>query len=163
VTTDIEIRHPLETDAAPLWQLIGEMGGLERNTCYAYVLLCTHFAAGSLVAVQDGQLVGCVLGYLPPSQPDAMFVWQIGVRAEARGHGLATKLLDRFSGLPTYEECRFLETTVATTNQASRALFRGFARRCGVPCEEGPGFPAVLFLPESHEDEDLFRIGPLRS
>jgi L-2,4-diaminobutyric acid acetyltransferase len=127
------------------------------------VLLCTHFAAGSLVAVRDGELVGCVLGYRPPTRPDAMFVWQIGVHADARGCGLATELLARFSELPIYRECRFLEATVGTSNQASRALFRGFARERDAPCEEGPGFPAALFAAKSHEDEDLFRIGPLRS
>ena len=160
---DFELRHPTERDAATLWRLLGELDGLERNTCYAYVLLCSHFASGSLVAVREGRILGFVLGYRPPSRPDAMFVWQIGVHGDARGHGLATQLLERFTELPLYRECSFLEATVGTTNAASRALFRGFARKRGVPCAEGPGFPAALFAPESHEDEDLFRIGPLWS
>lgn len=163
MTADFTLRHPTARDAAPLWRLIGELDGLERNTCYAYALLCSHFAAGSLLAVRDDRLAGFVLGYQPPSQPDAMFVWQIGVHADARGHGLASRLLERFTELPIYRDCSFLEATVGTTNEASRALFRGFARKRGVPCEEGPGFPAALFAPEPHEDEDRFRIGPLRS
>ncbi len=163
MTDDIAIRHPTVDDGAALWHLIGELDGLERNTCYAYLLLCSHFAGSSLVAERNGALVGCVLGYRPPSQPDAAFVWQIGVHSDARGTGLGTRLLSEFMNLPAHRECQFLEATVGTTNQASRALFRGFARKRGVPCEEGPGYPAALFAPASHEDEDRFRIGPLRS
>lgn len=159
--SEITLRPPTELDAAPLWNLIAEVGGLERNTCYAYLLLCTHFASSSLVATRDTRLVGFVLGYRPPSHPDSMFVWQVGVHPDARGHGLATRLLEAFAELPAHRECRFLEATVGTSNEGSRALFRGFAHRRGLPCEEGPGFGAALFASANHEDEDLFRIGPL--
>ena len=90
-----------------------------------------------------------------------MFVWQVGVHPKLRGHGLAGALLSRFSELPEYRECRFLEATVGSDNQASQALFKGFARQRGLACAISTGYPAHLF-PEPHENEDLYRIGPLR-
>jgi L-2,4-diaminobutyric acid acetyltransferase len=102
-----------------------------------------------------------VLGYQRPDRPEAMFVWQIGIHPKMRGQGLASALLLRFSNLPAYRECRYLEATVGTSNQASRALFQRFARTRQAGCEIGEGFPKELF-PEGHEAEDLFRIGPLK-
>jgi L-2,4-diaminobutyric acid acetyltransferase len=158
---DIQFRTPEARDASPIHTLVGRLDGLEQNTCYAYALLCSHFAATSVVAERHGTIVGFNLGYLPPSRPDAIFVWQIGVAPEARGIGLGTKLLNAMVALPAAADTRYLEATVATGNNASKALFTGFARKRGVACEIGPGYPAELFLPEIHESEDLFRIGPL--
>lgn len=159
---ELEFRHPGPHDAMPIWHLIGEISGLERNTCYAYLLLCSHFAEGSLVATHEGKPIGFVLGYGPPKDPDTMFVWQIGVHQNMRGQGLAGALLSRFAELHQYRECNFLEATVGSRNEASQALFQSFARRRGVSSSQCAGFPAYLF-PDAHEDEDLYRIGPLRS
>ena len=166
MSDDIGFRNPTAGDAAEIYRLIGEIGTLERNTCYAYVLLCSHFAPGAVVAEHRGRIVGFVLGYRPPTRPDAAFVWQVGVHPDMRGRGLATELLSRFFAMPHYDECRYLEATVGTTNAASRALFSRFAEKRGVACEIGPGYPGDLFASatpgHSHEDEDLFRIGPLK-
>lgn len=158
------IRQPTARDGAAVHRLIAEVGDLEQNTCYAYLLLCSHFASTSLVAEDGGRLLGCVLGYRPPSSPDAMFVWQVGVHPDARGRGLGTSLLTSFVAQPAFEGARFLEATVGTSNTASRALFERFAARLEVPCSISTGYPAALFGEgASHEDEDLFRIGPIRS
>lgn len=165
MSSELRYRNPTAADGAAVYELIGEIGTLERNSCYAYLLLCSHFAPGAVVAEVGERLVGFVLGYRPPSRPDACFVWQVGVHPDMRGRGLATELLSRFVALPAYRECRYLEATVGASNQASRALFSRFANKRGVPCEIGPGFPGALFAPDNHglahEDEDLFRIGPL--
>jgi L-2,4-diaminobutyric acid acetyltransferase len=158
---EITFRNPTASDGAAIYDLIAEIGGLERNTCYAYLLLCSHFASGGVVAESGGRLVGFVLGYRPPSRPDAMFVWQVGVHPDMRGRGLATRLLGEFIGLDAYRECSYLEATVGTGNAASRALFSRFAAKRDLPCEIGPGYPSALFASPHHEDEDLFRIGPV--
>lgn len=162
---DITFRCPTVEDGAAIFELIAEIGGLERNTCYAYLLLTSHFARHAVLAEHGGRPVGFVVGYRPPDHLEAMFVWQVGVHPDMRGRGLATRLLEEFAGLDAHRDCRYLEATVGTSNLASRTLFSRFAERRGVPCEIGPGYPSSLFASADpdhvHEDEDLFRIGPL--
>ncbi len=160
---ELRLRRPTVSDGAAIWALVRESGVLEPNTCYAYLLLCTHFAETCLVAERGGRLLGFVLGYRPPTRPEAVFVWQVGVRADCRGEGLGKRLLGRLVELPGCADATFLEATVAPSNEASNRLFLGFARELGVPCELERGFESADFGPLEHEAEPLYRIGPLRS
>ncbi len=155
------LRRPTERDAAPVWRLLERTGGLERNSCYAYLLLCSDFADTCLVAEREGELVGFVLGYRPPARRDELFVWQIGVAPEARGEGLGTRLLAAVLQQPGCKDVRYLTATVSPDNEASRRTFAALARQRGVACEVGPRFGGALF-PEPHPDEEQVRIGPLQ-
>lgn len=152
-------------DGHRVWQLVERLGGLEPNTCYAYLLLTTHFGQTCVVAereTDDGtQLLGFVMAYRPPPHLDALFVWQVGVTAEARGLGLGKRLLRAALALPACADVRWLEATVGTSNTASQRLFSSVARDLGVGCAQAEGFIGSDFGPLHHEDETLFRIGPL--
>jgi L-2,4-diaminobutyric acid acetyltransferase len=141
--------------------VVRRSGTLDVNSPYAYLLLTSHFADTSVVAERAGDVVGFVAAYRPPSRPQSLFVWQVAVDAAARGHGLGTRLLDGALATEAAAECRYLEATVTPSNVSSWALFRGVARRHGVPCREETGFVAALFPDGGHEDEILVRIGPL--
>jgi len=143
-------------------RLVDETGGLELNTGYAYVLLCDHFAATTIVAESDGQLVGFVAAYVPPSRHDTVFVWQVGVHPDARGQGIASSLLDALIGCDACRSVQALEATVSPSNAASRRLFESFAERHGAPFAWSDGYPATHFA-GTHEPENLIRIGPVSS
>jgi L-2,4-diaminobutyric acid acetyltransferase len=157
----MNLRPPTERDAARVWRLLERTGGLERNSAYAYLLLCSDFAETCLVAERDGELVGFVLGYRPPARRDEMFVWQIGVAPEARGTGLGTRLLAAVLEQPACKDVRYLTATVSPDNEASRRTFAALARTRGAAFEVAPRFGAELF-PEAHPDEEQVRIGPLQ-
>lgn len=157
----MNLRCPTERDGSRVWRLLARTGGLERNTCYAYVLLFSDFGDTCLLAEQDGELLGFVLAYRPPSRRDELFVWQIGVDPAARGRGLGTKLLDAVLEQPGCAGVNYLTATVSPDNEASRRMFAAVARRRGVAFAINPRFGAALFA-EPHLDEDQVRIGPLR-
>ncbi|MDQ3032424.1 MAG: diaminobutyrate acetyltransferase [Myxococcota bacterium] len=156
----IEIRAARPEDGAAIHALVERCGTLELNTPYAYVLLADHFAGTSIVATSGDALVGTVVGYRPPTHPDAVFVWQVGVDPSMRGRRLGVALLDAFTRTPEARSARFLEATVSPSNTASRALFAAFARGRGAELAIEPGYAASLF-PAGHEPEQLLRIGPL--
>lgn len=159
----MRIRHPEPADGRALWRLVDEAGTLEVNTPYAYVLLATHFADTCLLAEDDGdgraKVLGAVVAYRPPTHPEAVFVWQVGVAPRARGRGLASRLLIELLERTAPDGVTHLEATVTPGNAPSRALFEGIADRLDVPCRVEPFLGTELF-PGDHEPEDLYRIGP---
>lgn len=160
---DVAVRPPSAADAAAIWQLVGECRTLDRNSPYAYLLLCSDFSDTSVVATSGGGVVGFVGGYRPPRRPRTVFVWQIGVTPSARRTGLGAWMLEALLGRPGLADVRYLEATVTASNAASRRLFAGFARRRSAALSESEdgGFPSALFPQTDHEAEIRFRIGPL--
>jgi len=156
-------RHPAIPDGLVLWRLVGQVGTLDLNSTYAYLMVCRDFADTCIVAEQAGRIAGFVIGYRPPHRPDTVFVWQIGVAPEARGHGLGSLVLDHLLQSEACSTVRFLETNVTPSNRASRALFEGLARRLCAPIEELEGFESSLFADPSHEPERLLRLGPFEA
>ena len=158
----IQFRQARSTDGADLWRLVQATGALEANSAYFYLLFATDFADTCLVAEQDGQLVGTVIGYHPPTQPSTAFVWQIGLLPACQGQGLGLQLLQRWLALPANAGCNWVTATVADDNPASQALFRRLARELGTVCEIRPHFTTDLFPRDlDHPAEPLFRIGPI--
>lgn len=154
-----EFDHPRLSDGKRIWALIEEIGTLERNTPYAYVMCAHYFRSTSVVARGDGELRGFVVGFRPPQQPDTVFVWQVGVSPAARGKGLGRTVLDvLIEAQPP--DVRFMEATVAPDNTASEALFRSIGKLYGAECRITEGFGPELFPGSGHEGERRFRIGP---
>ncbi|HEX5314880.1 MAG TPA: diaminobutyrate acetyltransferase [Gammaproteobacteria bacterium] len=157
---DLRVRAPLAVDGKRIWSLVRSEGVLEDNSAYGYLLLCTHFAAHGLVAERSGELAGFVTAYRPPDDPEALFVWQIGVAANARGCGLGRTMLVDLIRRPANRDARYLSATVAPGNGPSNRLFAAFARVENVRLETREGYAAELF-PSAHEPEPMLRIGPL--
>jgi len=162
----VEMRHASVTDAAEIWRLVCDCDVLDKNSCYAYLLICRDFSATSLVAFTQRELLGFVAAYVPPSRPDVVFVWQIGTAPAARNKGVAKTLLRSLLRTPACRHVRFLEATVTPSNTASARLFRSIADELKVEFRCSPGFQSGDFgLVEDgaarHEPEDLVRIGPI--
>lgn len=159
---DVRMRTPTVSDAAGMWALL-TAAGLDRNSPYVYLLVCTDFASTSLVAEDADGLVGAVAAYRPPPRPQGVFVWQVGVAERARGQGLARRMLHEVLGLPANHDATELTATVTPDNEPSLKLFRGLARELGVDCQEHPRFRAEHFPVGAgdHEPEDELVIGPI--
>lgn len=155
----VRYRRPQLSDAASVHSLVSDCKPLDLNSPYAYLLLCTHFSETSAVAAADGKPLGFVGGYLKPSHPSVLFVWQIAVSREARGRGIGTRLLEDVLDRPTCRHVRYLEATITPSNEASWVLFRSLARARHARTSERPLFRTADFG-GNHEEEQLLRIGP---
>lgn len=160
--TAITLRQPCVEDGAAMCDLVQETAPLDPNSCYAYLLLCTHFADTCVVAENDGELVGFVSAYQPPTDPDALFVWQVAVKSTARGQGLAKTMIRSLLERDACQDVTFLEATVTPSNVASQTLFRSLAKAYRARCTETCWFPPDVLGSSEHEAEVLFRIGPLQ-
>lgn len=157
--TSFEFAHPTVADGAGIHSLASAVGTLDVNSSYAYLLWCRDFHQTSVVARADGEVVGFITGYLRPAEWDTLFIWQVAVDDDARGQGLATRMLE---WLCAAARAARIETTITADNEASIALFRGLARSHGAEVDD-----TVLFdrddFPDGHDPEYLYRIGPLRT
>ncbi|WP_083713421.1 diaminobutyrate acetyltransferase [Brachybacterium sp. P6-10-X1] len=156
-----EITSPTRHQGADMWRVARDSGTLDLNTSYAYLLMARDFAETSRVAVQDGAVVGFVLGYRRPLDPQCLFIWQIAVDSSMRGRRVAAQMLDAL--VSDLAEVRTLETTITADNAASQRLFASFAERHGAAHRIEPLFEEADFPDPGHGAELLHLIGELTS
>lgn len=159
-------RQPTVSDGRAVHDLISQCPPLDRNSLYCNLLQCTHFASTCVLAEaverngQGSAIAGFVAAYLHPEREDTVFVWQVAVAPDARGAGLARRMLLE---LLTRSECVHateLETTITPSNQPSWALFESVARDLGAAWSSVPLFDRDRHLDGAHESEMLVTIGP---
>lgn len=157
----LTLRSPGPHDAWAICQLVRQCPPLDTNSTYAYLLQTLHLADSCVVACHDQTLAGYLSAYVPPRQPDLVFVWQIAVAPAWRGQRLAQRMLDELLRRPAVRQCRWLETTITPSNAASLRLFSRLAEQLQTRLYPAQVLPAHLFGNEGHESEQAWRIGPL--
>lgn len=156
----ITLRKPTRDDGRAVHALVRACKPLDENSCYAYLLLCEHFADTCVVAEAGGELVGFVSAYIPPAKRETVFVWQVAVKASARGMGVGVRMLAELLHREGCARVKFLETTVSPSNAASARMFEKLTARLNTGCVREAFFGLECFSGD-HEEEVLFRIGPL--
>ncbi|MEO6822657.1 MAG: GNAT family N-acetyltransferase [Candidatus Nanopelagicales bacterium] len=82
-------------------------------------LFLEHFSGTSLVAEDDGELVGFLVGFLSQDRPDEAYVHFVGVRPDQRGAGVARMLYERFEQQVAALGASRLRCVTSTVNEAS--------------------------------------------
>ena len=158
----VTLRRPTDGDGFSLHQLVARCQPLDTNSVYCNLLQCADFA-DTAIAAEDaqGQLVGFISGYCPPSRPDTLFVWQVAVDASMRGQGLAVRMLLALTARVASERgVRYLETTISPDNGASQALFKKAFAKLEADYSTRTLFSRSEHFAGKHEDEVLYRAGP---
>lgn len=155
------LRKPQATDGYALNQLVKRCPPLDTNSVYCNLLQCTDFSDTSIAAENtEGELVGFISGYRPPSRPDTLFIWQVAVDSSMRGQGLAISMLMGLIQRTAKEGVCWLETTISPGNGASEALFAKAFRTLGVEAQTSVLFDSATHFDGQHDDEVLYRAGP---
>jgi L-2,4-diaminobutyric acid acetyltransferase len=158
--SDVVIRRPEPADGRLVHDLVGTCPPLDPNSLYANLLQCTHFAGTCAIADAGGRAVGWVGGYLLPSAPEVLFVWQVAVHAAARGRGLGVALVLDILRRPGCTRVRHAQATVTDDNTSSWRMFRALAAALDAPCDRAPLFERDRHFGGAHATEFLLRIGP---
>lgn len=156
----INFRPPILEDGMGVFQLIKNCPPLDTNSSYCNLLQCSHFAATSIAAERDHELVGFISGYLIPERPDTLFIWQVAVAEQARGLGLASKMLIQILNRPGCQHVQYLETSITEDNHASWSLFRKLAETLNTNCTPTDWMDKHKHFAGLHASEALVRIGP---
>jgi L-2,4-diaminobutyric acid acetyltransferase len=133
---------------------------LDDNSLYCNLLQASHFAGTCAVAEIESELVGWVSAYVPPDQPDTLFVWQVCVDEAAKGQGLARRLILDVLSRPACRHVTMLECTITADNEPSWALFRSLARHLGAQLQQAEHFARERHFAGQHDSEYAVRIGP---
>lgn len=157
------LRCPAPEDGVPVSQLVANCPPLDTNSIYCNLLQCSHFSETSIAADMDGTLVGFVSGYFVPQKPNTLFVWQVAVADEARGKGLASKMILGILNRPICKDVTHIETTITENNAASWSLFRGITEKLSTGLEVSEMFNKNKHFLGTHDTEKLVRIGPISS
>lgn len=155
----ILLRKPTKNDGTHVHHLIADCKPLDVNSLYCNILQCHHFSDTAILAELNGKTVGFISGYRLPDQPDTLFVWQVAVSPDARGTGLATRML---TSLITRhkDSVRFLHTSITESNAASWNTFRRVAEQLDAPLNSDVLFDRDQHLDGQHDTEFLVQIGP---
>ena len=163
-TLMITLRPPLPEDGARVHQLVEQCPPLDINSIYCNLLQCTHFARTSVAAMQKNEannnLLGFISAYLIPERNNTLFIWQVAVSEQARGHGLAGNMLKQILDRPQCAQVSYLETTITESNQASWALFKSLAKKLETRLEKSAMFDREKHFAGEHDSEFLARLGP---
>lgn len=157
---EIHIRIPQIKDGMGVNRLISSCPPLDTNSTYCNFLQCLHFADTCALAEKDGRIVGFVSGYRVPSNPEVLFIWQVAIAEEARGCGLALRLLKDILGRSELSDIRYLHTTISPDNKASWSVFERLAEQRKAPCESSLLLGRDEHFEGKHDDEMLLSIGP---
>ncbi len=159
----LEIRAPRGDEGSAVWQLIKNSGSLDENSVYCNLLQCTHFASTCAVALLDGKVVGWVSGYIPPEEPDVLFIWQVCVSPAARGRGIGKKLIRDVLARDVCADVQRIKSTITDDNEASWALFSSVAAKFDAPLKRQEHFNSDVHFEGAHDTEHLVTIGPFES
>ena len=152
-TRRIMMRSPHVEDGAAIAALIAASPPLDVNSTYCVLLQCSHFARTCILAERHGQPIGWISGYIPPTDPNSLFVWRVAVAENTRGIGLGGRMLEELVARPELARLSTLRTTVTEANDASRRLFERFADRRGGIISCKPLFEREAHFANGHSTE----------
>lgn len=154
-----QYRRPQAGDGPALWTLAKSSGRLDTNSPYFYTLWCRDFAETSMLATVDEEIVGFIIGYVRPPDPETCFIWQVGLDERCRLPGVSGELLRRVMDPLVSRGVRYLEATVTRRNRSVIMAVERFAHRYELSARRDILFTSSDF-PDDHEEEVLYRVGP---
>lgn len=119
----MKIREVNKEDFLKVAEFAKNCPPLEPYPLHFYKIMFRYHRGVSLVAEEDGRVLGFAFGLVAQSLPRTCFFWQVGVSPKAQGKGLGKKLVSFFEKKAKEAGCVRVELTVDLGNTPSQKLF----------------------------------------
>ncbi|MGJ9383374.1 diaminobutyrate acetyltransferase [Salipaludibacillus sp. CF4.18] len=159
VLESLTLEEPTKDVGQDMWAL-AKKTSLDLNSAYKYIMFAEYFSETCVVAREEDKVVGFITGFVQPSHPEVVFVWQVGVDSSQRGKGVASKMLNELIARDACKDVRYVEATITNDNKASQSLFKRMAKEHDTSFEVRECFPEDVFPEEGQKAEYTYRIGP---
>ncbi len=115
-------------------------------------LFLDHFYKTSFVLRESDRLVGFLIGFFSPSEPQVAYIHFVGIAPSLRKSGFAAKLYNDFFTLARKNGCSEVHAITAPINKGSIEFHRklGFEISDPKPGYNEPGKDHVLFRKKLH-------------
>jgi L-2,4-diaminobutyric acid acetyltransferase len=158
---NIQIKSPDSDYGFQISELIKNSPPLDLNSTYLYFIQSHYFNKTCAIAVNEiDRVIGFVSGFQDPRKKDTLFIWQVAISKDARGNGLASKLIHFI--LQEHPHMQFIETTITKDNISSISLFNKISQELNTNIIEKPFLDKTKHFLNQHDSENLFRIGPFK-
>lgn len=158
---NIQIKNPDSDYGYQISELIKNSPPLDLNSTYLYFIQSHYFNKTCAIAVNEvDKVIGFVSGFQDPRKKDTLFIWQVAISKDARGNGLASKLIHFI--LQEHPHMQFIETTITKDNTSSISLFNKISQELNTNIIEEPFLDKTKHFLNQHDSENLFRIGPFK-
>jgi L-2,4-diaminobutyric acid acetyltransferase len=161
MSIEIILKKPNKGDGKSIYDLVKRCKPLDLNSEYLYLLQTTHFADTCCAATLKDEVVGFVSGYKLPEDKNTFFVWQVATDNSLRGKGLAKLMLMHILERENMQDIEYVHTTISPSNKSSQRVFEKIAEEFGLSVETETFFEKEDFV-DAHEDEVLYKIGPIK-
>lgn len=155
---EIRFRKPESEDGSEIWELIRACKPLDENSMYCNLIQCDHFADTCILAEMDGKAVGWISGYRLPDDDESLFVWQVAVHEDARGLGLARRMLNGLLERKELKGVKRIKTTITSDNDASWGLFKSFADKKDAELDHEAHYKREDHFDGNHDTEHMVTI-----
>lgn len=121
--------RPTINDVSEVVGIARKKKNLDRNSSYLYALHCLHFRDTSLVAKNDGKVVGFVIGYRIPTRPQIQFIWQYGLEQPFDSQDNVVELVSHMLRLEENKGLAGLDVSLDLAHHDALRLFTVIAMR----------------------------------
>lgn len=128
-TTNTNVRHWTEDDAALLKSLATECQPLLVNGVYVNIFLAKYFGNSCFILELDKKPIGFISGLKGSVDPTVFFLWQMGLAQDQRGKSYSTLLIERVFKAAKELNCKKVQFSIAPTIDASFHAFSRFATK----------------------------------
>ncbi len=152
----IVIRHVEQYDYQPIISVIDEWWGGRNMAAMLPKLFFVHFRSTSYAAVDDGQIIAFLIGFVSQTYPEQAYVHFLGVHPARRGEGLGRLLYEHFFAMAASLGCRTVQCVTAPVNRSSIAFHRRIGFSLLDSDDKIDGVPVAVAYDGQGEDRVIF-------